>query len=42
MAVQGIITRWGRSTSRGRQQSDAPGFAIAEHTSPDTRMHAGR
>lgn len=30
-----------RSISR-KQQCDAPGFAIAEHTSPDICMHAGR
>lgn len=41
MAALGIITQWGRSTSSGKRQCDAPGFAIAEHTNPDTRMHAG-
>lgn len=32
----------GSLTSLGKRQCDVPGFAIAEHTSPDTRMHAGR
>ena len=32
----------GSLTSLGKRQCDVPGFAIAEHTSPVTRMHAGR